>query len=149
MAAATKRGAITIIGGGDSVSAVKAAGCSHEDFTHISTGGGASLELIEGNRMPGGPQLPACSHNVVDRLFKMTQGICIGISSGICRPLVKLPEISLCEAGRVLYHEWLVLLQVCGHSPWGSHEAIGIHYRPAHPGMDLNICFGRDMRQEN
>ena len=53
MAAATKRGAITIIGGGDSVSAVKAAGCSHEDYTHISTGGGASLELIEGNKMPG------------------------------------------------------------------------------------------------
>ncbi|BDA47377.1 Phosphoglycerate kinase [Coccomyxa sp. Obi] len=53
IAAATKRGATTIIGGGDSVSAVKAAGCSHEDFTHISTGGGASLELIEGNKMPG------------------------------------------------------------------------------------------------
>ncbi len=35
------------------MSAVKAAGCAHEDFTHISTGGGASLELIEGNKMPG------------------------------------------------------------------------------------------------
>ncbi len=45
-------GAITIIGGGDSVSAVKNAGVSAR-MSHISTGGGASLELVEGKALPG------------------------------------------------------------------------------------------------
>ena len=44
--------AISIIGGGDSSAAVKKAGVS-ERITHISTGGGASLEYIQGNNLPG------------------------------------------------------------------------------------------------
>lgn len=50
---ATKAGAVSVLGGGDTVAAAKKYGYSNEDFSHISTGGGASLEFIEGKVLPG------------------------------------------------------------------------------------------------
>jgi phosphoglycerate kinase len=53
MALAFWRGAMTLVGGGDSIAALKKSGVSENEVTHLSTGGGASLRFLAGDKMPG------------------------------------------------------------------------------------------------
>ncbi len=65
LAEATRRGATTIIGGGDSVAAVETVGLAAR-MSHVSTGGGAALEFLEGRTLPGVAALQDAGHLLIN-----------------------------------------------------------------------------------
>ncbi len=67
MIKATERGAITIAGGGDTGALVRTYPGAEDKISHVSTGGGASLELLEGRKLPGVEFLTN-----IDQLSKIT-----------------------------------------------------------------------------
>ena len=72
----TEKGGISVVGGGDTATRCKKFGTEHK-ISHVSTGGGASLELLEGSVLPGVKHLSEYNLGVPWCVFSFIEGSCI------------------------------------------------------------------------